>query len=147
MLATGPFVPGITTGVIGALQRGLGPLQAELGIHVCGGRGQHSRKTPDELRLPARALAFRLGDPHQAAGENAATQLHSAFVGSCAVTKVTPIRFCWIHAILHSRIEESFAITRRKLAGTKAGFSTSMAAPSGEIFRTTQLITDPLDDT
>jgi hypothetical protein len=23
----------------------------ELGIHVCGGRGQHSRKTPDELRL------------------------------------------------------------------------------------------------
>jgi hypothetical protein len=32
---------GITTSVIGALKRGLGPLQAELGIHVCGGRGQH----------------------------------------------------------------------------------------------------------
>jgi uncharacterized protein len=40
---------GITTSVIGALKRGLGPLQAELGIHVCGGRGKHSRKTPDEL--------------------------------------------------------------------------------------------------
>src|SRR3982074_376993 len=40
---------GITTSVIGALKRGLGPLQAELGLHVCGGRGQHSRKTPDEL--------------------------------------------------------------------------------------------------
>jgi hypothetical protein len=28
---------GITTSVIGALKRGLGPLSAELGIHVCGG--------------------------------------------------------------------------------------------------------------
>ena len=33
---------GITTSVIGALKRGLGPLSNELGIHVCGGRGQHS---------------------------------------------------------------------------------------------------------
>ncbi|WP_395516566.1 DUF763 domain-containing protein [Pseudorhizobium flavum] len=40
---------GITTSVIGALKRGLTPLSAELGIHVCGGRGQHSRRTPDEL--------------------------------------------------------------------------------------------------
>src|SRR5712672_4779896 len=40
---------GITTSVIGALKRGLGPLQNELGIHVCGGRGKHSRKTPHEL--------------------------------------------------------------------------------------------------
>lgn len=45
---------GITTSVIGALKRGLAPLQGELGIHVCGGRGSHSRKTPDELT--------RLGD-------------------------------------------------------------------------------------
>src|SRR3569833_1670436 len=41
---------GITTSVIGALKRGLKPLSSELGIHVCGGRGEHSRKTPDELR-------------------------------------------------------------------------------------------------
>ena len=40
---------GITTSVLGALKRGLTPLHAELGIHVCGGRGKHSRKTPDEL--------------------------------------------------------------------------------------------------
>ncbi|AHK47143.1 hypothetical protein OV14_b0696 (plasmid) [Ensifer adhaerens OV14] len=40
---------GITTSVIGALKRGLTPLSAELGIHVCGGRGAHSRKTPAEL--------------------------------------------------------------------------------------------------
>ncbi|ANN65682.1 DUF763 domain-containing protein [Bordetella bronchialis] len=40
---------GITTSVIGALKRGLGPLSGELGIHVCGGRGNHSRRTPQEL--------------------------------------------------------------------------------------------------
>src|SRR5271170_7950153 len=40
---------GITTSVIGALKRGLTPLSAELGIHVCGGRGKHSRQTPHEL--------------------------------------------------------------------------------------------------
>jgi hypothetical protein len=48
---------GITTSVIGALKRGLAPLQAELGVHVCGGRGQHSRKTPEELQL----LGDRIG--------------------------------------------------------------------------------------
>jgi hypothetical protein len=48
---------GITTSVIGALKRGLGPLSGELGLHVCGGRGQHSRKTPDELL----ALGERIG--------------------------------------------------------------------------------------
>ena len=40
---------GITTSVIGALKRGLEPLSGELGIHVCGGRGKQSRKTPSEL--------------------------------------------------------------------------------------------------
>ncbi|CAM3042497.1 hypothetical protein CFR75_07355 [Komagataeibacter xylinus] len=40
---------GITTSVIGALKRGLAPLQDELGLYVCGGRGRHSRRTPDEL--------------------------------------------------------------------------------------------------
>ncbi|RWG09050.1 DUF763 domain-containing protein, partial [Mesorhizobium sp.] len=40
---------GITTSVIGALKRGLNPMAGELGIHVCGGRGAHSRKTPGEL--------------------------------------------------------------------------------------------------
>lgn len=40
---------GITTSVMGALKRGLGPVSGELGIHVCGGRGKHSRLTPAEL--------------------------------------------------------------------------------------------------
>src|SRR5712672_2811084 len=53
---------GITTSVIGALKRGLAPLQGELGIHVCGGRGKHSRRTPDELT----ALGERVGFDGQA---------------------------------------------------------------------------------
>ena len=40
---------GITTSVLGALKRGLMPLSKELGLHVCGGRGKHSRATPQEL--------------------------------------------------------------------------------------------------
>jgi hypothetical protein len=40
---------GITTSVIGALKRGLAPLEQELGIYVCGGRGKYSRQTPHEL--------------------------------------------------------------------------------------------------
>ena len=48
---------GITTSVIGALKRGLAPVERELGLHVCGGRGRHSRRTPDELT----ALGDRVG--------------------------------------------------------------------------------------
>lgn len=40
---------GITTAVIGTLKRGLEPVANELGVHVCGGRGTHSRRTPSEL--------------------------------------------------------------------------------------------------
>jgi hypothetical protein len=48
---------GITTSVMGALKRGLNSRAGELGVYICGGRGRHSRKTPDELRI----LADRLG--------------------------------------------------------------------------------------
>ncbi len=44
---------GITTSVLGALKRGLNPRSHELGIYLCGGRGRHSRNTPDELRAVA----------------------------------------------------------------------------------------------
>src|SRR5208282_6900687 len=37
------------TRVLGARNRGLSPLAGGLGIHVCGGRGKHSRHTPQEL--------------------------------------------------------------------------------------------------
>jgi hypothetical protein len=49
---------GITTSVIGALKRGLEPLSGELGLHVCGGRGKHSRKTPDELTAIGERVGF-----------------------------------------------------------------------------------------
>ena len=44
---------GITTSVLGALKRGLSPRAHEFGIYICGGRGRHSRNTPDELRAAA----------------------------------------------------------------------------------------------
>lgn len=49
---------GITTSVMGALKRGLNPRAHELGIHVCGGRGKHSRNTPDELRALGEKLSL-----------------------------------------------------------------------------------------
>ncbi len=48
---------GITTSVMGALKRGLNPRAHELGVHVCGGRGKQSLRTPDELR----GIADRVG--------------------------------------------------------------------------------------
>jgi hypothetical protein len=45
---------GITTSVMGALKRSVNPHSKELGIYICGGKGKHSRQTPDEL--------MRIGD-------------------------------------------------------------------------------------
>src|SRR5512147_3024031 len=52
---------GITTSVLGALKRGLAPVEAELGIHVCGGRGRHSRRTPAELEALRDKLSVDAG--------------------------------------------------------------------------------------
>jgi len=57
---------GITTSVIGALKRGLEPLAPELGIHVCGGRGSHSRRTPAELAAIGSRVGFDGGALAQA---------------------------------------------------------------------------------
>src|SRR4029453_5026497 len=48
---------GVTTSVIGALKRGLAPVERELGIMLCGGRGNHSRRTPHELIT----IGYRVG--------------------------------------------------------------------------------------
>src|ERR1043166_9537155 len=40
---------GISTSVIGALKRGLKPLEKEIGLHVCGGGGGPARKAPAQL--------------------------------------------------------------------------------------------------
>mgnify|MGYP006282855917 CR=1 FL=1 len=40
---------GITTSVMGALKKAVNPISKELGLYICGGRGKHSRQTPNEL--------------------------------------------------------------------------------------------------
>ncbi|QEC42961.1 DUF763 domain-containing protein [Pseudobacter ginsenosidimutans] len=40
---------GITTSVLGALKRAINPHSKQLGIYICGGKGNHSRATPAEL--------------------------------------------------------------------------------------------------
>ncbi|MFD1602874.1 DUF763 domain-containing protein [Flavobacterium artemisiae] len=40
---------GITTSVLGALKKAVNPHSQELGIYICGGKGKHSMKTPQEL--------------------------------------------------------------------------------------------------
>jgi hypothetical protein len=49
---------GITTSVIGALKRGLAPIQHELGIYVCGGKGARARQTPNELAQAGESTGF-----------------------------------------------------------------------------------------
>ncbi len=41
---------GITTSVLGALKHGVNRHSRELGLHICGGRGTQSRKTPRNSR-------------------------------------------------------------------------------------------------
>lgn len=48
---------GITTSVMGALKRAVNPRFNDLGIYICGGKGKHSRNTPQELL----SLADRTG--------------------------------------------------------------------------------------
>jgi hypothetical protein len=40
---------GITTSVMGALKRAINPHSKEFGIYICGGKGKHSKQTPEEL--------------------------------------------------------------------------------------------------
>ncbi len=48
---------GITTSVMGALKRSVNQRSADLGIYICGGKGKHSRETPNELM----AIAHKTG--------------------------------------------------------------------------------------
>lgn len=50
---------GITTSVLGALKRAVNPISRELGIVICGGRGNASRRTPGELS----AVSHQFGLP------------------------------------------------------------------------------------
>ncbi|MBP7735716.1 MAG: DUF763 domain-containing protein [Spirochaetes bacterium] len=49
---------GITTSVMGSLKQAINPISKELGIFICGGRGKHSRRTPDEISAIADAKSL-----------------------------------------------------------------------------------------
>ncbi|WP_134087806.1 DUF763 domain-containing protein [Olivibacter sp. XZL3] len=49
---------GITTSVMGALKASVNKRSEELGVYICGGRGKHSLKTPDELTRIASATGL-----------------------------------------------------------------------------------------
>ena len=89
---------GITTSVIGALKRGLSPLAGELGLHVCGGRGQHSRKTPDELVAigDASASTARRSPPRAASSpRSTAPRCRTASISICTASS-SPTTAHWV---------------------------------------------------
>jgi len=49
---------GLTTTTCGAIKEGLRPIQKDLGIFVCGGKGKASRKTPWELEIIGQRYSF-----------------------------------------------------------------------------------------
>lgn len=50
---------GITTSVMGALKKAVNPKANELGVFICGGRGKHSKETPNELLKIAEKTGLR----------------------------------------------------------------------------------------
>jgi hypothetical protein len=142
---------GITTSVIGALQRGLAPLERELGLKVCGGRGRFSRQTPGELvafgertGLDGEALArtSRL----VAKVDGAAVQdgyglyLHAFVVaddGAWVVVQqgMDPVRrrarrYHWLSEGLRSFVEEPHAAIEGRPGGAIVNLTDRRAGPS-----------------
>ncbi|KPF97309.1 hypothetical protein IP86_14015 [Rhodopseudomonas sp. AAP120] len=144
---------GITTSVIGALKRGLAPLGSELGIYVCGGRGRHSRRTPDELSALGQRVGFD-GDALTRASrlvakvDSAAVQdgfdlyLHGFFVtddGQWTVvqqgmneTKRQARRYHWHSENLKSFVEAPHAAIDGPTQGQIVNLTDRRAAPSRE---------------
>jgi uncharacterized protein len=144
---------GITTSVIGALQRGLAPLERELGLKVCGGRGRHSRRTPDELvafggrtgldgdalartsRLVAKVDGAAVQDGH-------ALYLHAFVVaddGSWTVVQqgMDPVRrrarrYHWLSEGLRSFVDEPHAAIEGRPGGAIVNLTDHRAAPARE---------------
>jgi hypothetical protein len=129
---------GITTSVIGALKRGLNPRAGELGIRVCGGRGRHSRRTPEELALAGDSAGFDGAELAQASRlvakvDSAAVQdgfdlyLHGFFVtddGKWAVVQQgmngaskTARRYHWLSEGLTSFVDSPHAAIEGRRQG------------------------------
>jgi uncharacterized protein len=144
---------GITTSVVGALQRGLAPLERELGLKVCGGRGRHSRRTPDELvafgdRTGIDGTALVRTSRLVAKVDGAAVQdgyalyLHAFFVaadGRWAVVQQgmdtaarRARRYHWLAEGLESFVEEPHAAIEGRPGGAIVNLTDRRAAASRE---------------
>jgi hypothetical protein len=144
---------GITTSVVGALQRGLAPLERELGLRVCGGRGRHSRRTPDELtafgdRTGVDGAALARTSRLVAKVDGAAVQdgyalyLHAFFVaadGRWAVVQQgmdtrsrRARRYHWLSEGLASFVDEPHAAIEGRPGGAIVNLTDRRAAPSRE---------------
>jgi hypothetical protein len=142
---------GITTSVIGALKRGLAPRAAELGLHVCGGRGRHSRQTPHELvaigeRVGLDGAELARASRLVAKVDSAAVQdgfdlyLHGFIVaddGSWVVVQQgmngaarQARRYHWLSEGLESFVDEPHAAIEGPGQGTIVNLTDRRAAPS-----------------
>ena len=142
---------GITTSVVGALQRGLAPLERELGLKVCGGRGRHSRRTPEELTafgertgLDGAALArtSRLVAKVDGAAvqDGYALYLHAFFVAEDGRWTVVQQgmdagarrarRYHWLSEGLESFVDEPHAAIEGRPGGAIVNLVDRRAAPS-----------------
>jgi hypothetical protein len=142
---------GVTTSVVGALQRGLAPLEGELGLRVCGGRGRHSRRTPDELaafgeRTGVDGAALARTSRLVAKVDGAAVQdgyalyLHAFFVAADGRWTVVQQgmdagrrrarRYHWLSEGLTSFVDEPHAAIEGRPGGAIVNLTDRRAAPS-----------------
>jgi hypothetical protein len=142
---------GITTSVLGALKRGLAPLSDELGLHVCGGRGRHSRRTPDELAAVGERVGLDGGALARASRlvaqvDSAAVQdgfdlyLHGFVVGDdgkwCVVQQGMngasrqARRYHWLSEGLDSFVDAPHAAIDSRPQGEIVNLTDARAAPS-----------------
>jgi uncharacterized protein len=142
---------GITTSVLGALKRGLNPLSRELGLHVCGGRGRHSRLTPGELvtlgeRVGVDGAALAKASRLTAKVDSAAVQdgfdlyLHGFIVSDegrwtvvqqgMNVDRKQARRYHWLSEGMRSFVEEPHASIEGQSQGNIINLTDRRAEPS-----------------
>jgi hypothetical protein len=142
---------GITTSVLGALKRGLSPLERELGLYVCGGRGKHSRRTPTELAVVGEktgldATALTLASRLVAKVDSAAVQdgfnlyLHGFIVTAegkwCVVqqglsdARAEARRYHWLSEDLESFVDSPHTAIDGKNQGTIVNLADARAEKS-----------------
>lgn len=144
---------GITTSVLAALKRGLAPLQQELGLYVCGGRGRHARRTPEELYLAGErtgldATALARTSRLVAKVDSAAVQdgfqlyLHGFILGAdgswCVVQQGMNTgarqarRYHWLSAGLESFLDDPHAAIEGENCGAIVNLADRRAAANRE---------------